>query len=711
MSAASCPVLPAECERALSAAWVLRQSVVPRMVDAGDLCSLAMSFAAALSAPCFLRIALHCSTPNVSPAEALLLHLATRQTAAPLGQLVRRCPGLGVALCMPSCVLSRVFSAASAAPLVPFDNLRLLATAFLDDLPPGALQRASGEALVRACRTGGPRAALFARELSVAPFSAHTGSQRSLEAALRAACSSGSAEAVCVLGAAPYGLGRKHALARDAGPRLCAFDCACQSGCLGVVEALARPPFGLCHRDMVVTHYSALKYACTAGCADIVSRLSRPPFCLRQQDAIKCDALVDGCCSVAVLDVLASDPYNLNGDHALFGDGDLCSLALSFAAALAAPCFRRASLLLPWQPYVLPVSHPDHVFFWSVELNLEDVVLSSGLWGRVTTARSPLEALVLHLCSLPTAGPLRELVRRCPGLCSALCCPTRELYRREWLRFVLSRVFAAASAAPQAAFDNFRFLASLPGIPGDVAKAAGQGALVGACRAGGARAAHFARELEYKPFRAHKVLRMSLVDALRMACLSGSAEAVGVLGSAPYGLGHEQAAFRSEQRWATAFYCACQSGCVDVVDALGRPPYSICQKDLVKEDCEALQLACAWGHADIVLRLSLPPFSMGRSQVLHWGLIKRGCRSVAMLDVLASAYNITGKDIRGEDALSSACRCRDAGPLLLDALAEPPYSLTREDIPLGTLLSAACYKGRQDIVRRLAQAPYTAILP
>eukprot|EP00727_Mastigamoeba_balamuthi_P001614 m51a1_g1145 hypothetical protein (538) ;mRNA; f:271714-278238 len=41
----------------LSTAWVLRQSVLPSVASAADLCSLALALPAALCAPCFLRIA------------------------------------------------------------------------------------------------------------------------------------------------------------------------------------------------------------------------------------------------------------------------------------------------------------------------------------------------------------------------------------------------------------------------------------------------------------------------------------------------------------------------------------------------------------------------------------------------------------------------------------------------------------------------------
>eukprot|EP00727_Mastigamoeba_balamuthi_P014499 m51a1_g9674 hypothetical protein (244) ;mRNA; r:1270166-1275733 len=64
----------------------------------------------------------------------------------------------------------------------------------------------------------------------------------------------------------------------------CAFDYACQSGSVDVVEALARPPYNVCRQDL--------------------------------PEAILCRALVHAGHSVSVLDVLASEPYSLNGYHA-----------------------------------------------------------------------------------------------------------------------------------------------------------------------------------------------------------------------------------------------------------------------------------------------------------------------------------------------------------------------------------------------------------
>eukprot|EP00727_Mastigamoeba_balamuthi_P006434 m51a1_g2410 hypothetical protein (524) ;mRNA; f:788419-790240 len=389
--------------------------------------------------------------------------------------------------------------------------------------------------------------------------------------------------------------------------------------------------------------------------------------------------------------------------------GDLISLALSFAAGLCSPCYLR---LLPLLPY------------------------PAGFFG------TPFETLVVTLCQQETSSPLEQLVRHCPGLCAAL--HARHPYGGYPL---LTRLFRCASRCPCCPFARLRLLALLPGMPEEAVAAAAPGALVGACEAGGARAADFARELASAPFSAHSGPQGCLTSALRMACLSGAAEAVGVLGAAPYSLGHEQAVLprsgKDREPAHTAFDDACSSPSVAVVDVLGRPPFSVCRGDILANNLAALVCACSAGRADTVARLSRPPFSLGQSEAIQCRALDHGSQSAAVLDALASSpYSLTGDHCRGAagNALSTACCglsaeavrrlalppyslghsdaiaangvqsvCSSGCAEILSALAGPPYSLTRADVDSlvpRDLLATACQKGHSEVVRRLAQPPY-----
>eukprot|EP00727_Mastigamoeba_balamuthi_P014481 m51a1_g9658 hypothetical protein (596) ;mRNA; f:1205385-1209209 len=244
------------------------------MVDAGDLCSLAQSFAAALCSPCFLRIAQLCSTPSVPPTEALLLHLATQTTSRPLEELARR--------------------------------------------------------------VGGARAAHFARELARPPFGVHKAAWDVLVQALRMACQSGSGDAVGVLGAAPYLLSHEYAVAGDK-ETLCAFAWACKSGSADVVDALARPPYNVCRQDLLDGESEAINERALAYASDSVGLLdvlASPPYSLTGDHfriilsiAIKlasnsCYSLVAACDagSLEVVEALAESPFSLTHNDALQGD-------------------------------------------------------------------------------------------------------------------------------------------------------------------------------------------------------------------------------------------------------------------------------------------------------------------------------------------------------------------------------------------------------
>eukprot|EP00727_Mastigamoeba_balamuthi_P000713 m51a1_g10639 hypothetical protein (332) ;mRNA; r:3737-7823 len=198
----------------------------------------------------------------------------------------------------------------------------------------------------------------------------------------------------------------------------------------------------------------------------------------------------------------------------MWDTGDLCSLAVASSAALCAPCFARIAALSPTLGAPVgapcaPIGHPKT--FRNV----------------VSTTASTITALVMRLAVQPTAAPLQLLVRRCPLLNRALfftlehsdpdlLCPGPPTDPdTPWLL----RAATAAASDPLVPVDNVRLLVSVPGLPTGLVKKALDAALVGACRAGGARAAAFVRD----PMFAN-VSKTAINRALRMACSNGSAE-------------------------------------------------------------------------------------------------------------------------------------------------------------------------------------------
>eukprot|EP00727_Mastigamoeba_balamuthi_P000864 m51a1_g10775 hypothetical protein (292) ;mRNA; f:14697-15703 len=285
--AAKSPWRSPSAHESLSTAWTLRQLVVPALSSTRDLLTLAEASRACLCAPCLLRIALllprrdEADDDAVPPVGALVELLAGQGRGELLGELVGRCHGLPRVLAGPSRALCSALAAAAAAPAVPPLVLRSLASviARLSNPSVPLVARAAAEALVGACRAGGARAALCARELARPPLCAHSGPRDLVIDALCAACATSSVEAMGVLAAAPYSLGHDDAL-RWGRSGMRAVDCACERGSVAVLETLAQSPFSVCRDDLLQGHLNALKSACQAGRADIVARLSQTPFSL-----------------------------------------------------------------------------------------------------------------------------------------------------------------------------------------------------------------------------------------------------------------------------------------------------------------------------------------------------------------------------------------------------------------------------------------------
>eukprot|EP00727_Mastigamoeba_balamuthi_P000863 m51a1_g10774 hypothetical protein (609) ;mRNA; f:2366-10335 len=602
------------------------QLVVPALSSTNDLLSLAEASRACLCAPCLLRIALLLPRPHyddddadtdasddaVPPVGALVELLAGQGRGELLEELVGRCPGLPRVLAGPSRALCAALAAAAAAPAVPPLVLRTIASVFSRLSSPSVplVARTAVEALVGACRAGGARAALCARELTRPPLCAHRGHRDLVIDALCAACATSSVEAMKVLAAAPYRLGHDDALRKGRSGKF-AVDCACERGSVAVLETLAQPPFSVICYHPGVEWTSVFTAACQCKSAGPLRRLALRPYMLGHEDASSLpEGKEDSSCwaSCTGTDIEQWQPHDWEPVPPLLAslaDAELCewslllstawvlrqlvvpalsstrdllSLAEASRACLCAPCLLRIALLLPRPHYDVDDADTDAY---------DDAV-------------PPVGPLLELLAGQGRGELLEELVGRCPGLPRVLAGPSRAL----------CSALAAAAAAPAVPPLVLRSLASViarlsnPSVP-LVARAAAE-ALVGACRAGGARAALCARELARPPLCAHSGPRDLLVDALCAACATSSVEAMGVLAAAPYRLGHDDA-LRWGRSGKCAVDCACECGSVAVLEVLAQSPFSVCRDDLLQRHLNALKSASQAGRADIVARLSQAP--------------------------------------------------------------------------------------------------------
>eukprot|EP00727_Mastigamoeba_balamuthi_P005172 m51a1_g14653 hypothetical protein (266) ;mRNA; r:114411-123018 len=222
-------------------------------------------------------------SPENSPAAALCIVQETT-TTAPL-----RCPGEAKTTKQRQQQLLPVLKSSpqQASPLI----LRIIASAPGVPVAP-VIHAAAAEALVEACRMGGARAALCARELARPPLCAHSGPRGLLIDALCAACGSSSLEAIRVLASAPYSLSREDALLRGRSGK-CAVDCACESGSVDALEALAQPPFNVCRDDLLRGHLGV-----AWGMANLVGTVFTTLIALDNFDIIAYSAMHGYCPSM-----------------------------------------------------------------------------------------------------------------------------------------------------------------------------------------------------------------------------------------------------------------------------------------------------------------------------------------------------------------------------------------------------------------------------
>eukprot|EP00727_Mastigamoeba_balamuthi_P013364 m51a1_g8650 hypothetical protein (882) ;mRNA; f:30223-37763 len=659
----------------LCSTWTLRTLVVPLLTDPGDLYSLSSAFPAALFAPCCRRLCSLFGVPRdvgdmfcvVHPADVflsshtltgvqgLLLAFSRRGWPELVGQLARQCRGLGAAVCAPaSSALSDALAAAASAASAP--TLRALAR--IDGVAPGAYEAAGPRALVAACGSGGAGVAEVLALLACPPFCC-AARRDFLGAALRAACTRARLRAVQALGAAPYCAGRSEASELDKRGRN-ALACACGSENVSVVEELVREPFGVGSNECRAWECKALAMACSSGCAEMVTRLTLPPFNMAHDEACTCSAALNGSCSAAVLDVLASEPFSLcfNDVHSqansmlrkacetlmssslcsawtlrtlvvplMTDQGDLCSLCSAFPAALFAPCCRRLR----------------RIFRDSVADADAETPMHTGVAG-----------LLVAFSERGWPELVGQLARQCRGLGAAVCAPASS---------ALSDALAAAASA--ASTPTLHALARIDGVAPGAYEADGPEALVAACSGGGAGVEEVLALLACPPFCC-AARRDFLGAALCTACAHGCLEAVQVLGAAPYCAGRSAAAVL-DNGGRNALACACGSGNVSVVDALVREPFRVGRRECRAWECEALAMACSSGSAEMVTRLTLPPFSMGQAEARMCRALRAGCGSAAVLDVLASEpFSLGFTDVLSTESLV-AFACKKLVPVILDA--------------------------------------------
>eukprot|EP00727_Mastigamoeba_balamuthi_P014110 m51a1_g9321 hypothetical protein (987) ;mRNA; r:139314-142274 len=505
----------------LATAWALRQSVLPRVTDTGDLLALSDAFAAALCAPAYDRLARLLSPSSSRDTAALLAFLSGLPAPRHLCRLLSRCPRLCDVLRPPTDGLRGALVAACSAPDAPLDALRALAG--VRGVPGQAYESAAPGALVAACRRGGPRAAEAVRVLAGPPFNAGASASAreapgTLAAALQAACASGCLGAVGELAGPPYGLGREHALLHDE-EEMTAVDLACESGAVGVVDALARAPFDVAREDLAENEFTALRAACKMGRADVVARLALPPFALTQDDARACNALCFGAASAAVLDALAREPYSLGAGDARAEN----NLALRLAcAAETADALRR----LAQPPY---------------SLGRDDALASECRALRVACKNGSVA--VIDALALPPFALTREDARAGGG-----------------------RALVAACNCGSAA--AVRRLAQAPYSLGrEDARIGGSAPLMCACCEG-----HLAvvEELVREPYSVGAAEAREC-RALLWACKSGNAELVRAMAREPFLFDGADAARKGN----LALLCACFSGSADAVRALSEPPFGL----------------------------------------------------------------------------------------------------------------------------------------
>eukprot|EP00727_Mastigamoeba_balamuthi_P006967 m51a1_g2891 hypothetical protein (759) ;mRNA; f:427718-430047 len=648
---------PRESCAGLESAYMVREFVVPRVRCAADLAALSVASPAALAAACLRRL-------GASERRAAMLDAAVSAFARASLAEVRA-------------IAARPFGAHVWAAPAAGDGTDAWAR---DDV--ATMARWACCVAVGGLREGGERDGLV-RELALFPFG--DGWPRSQ--ALHLACIAGMQHAFSVLAAAPEQLQRERrppaaaaggraprfarngawrswepwhtqAASEDPGPRRARMlQGACASGNATLVRMLAAAPTRLGNAEASADDYLALQLACEAGSAEIVRLLVGEPYRIRPRaDAVP--ASPDG--DAAQEPEAPAEPGGVDAANA----EEIAQAADDGAAAGAAAGAAGGVLFAALPPQAPEVELPQP----PAPAALLNALL--GLFGIDGTEASGLQKSLRHAC----VGGHVEVVRILTQ--EPLLVGKAELAADKGiLRDVISN----------ARGDIVRLFAEPPfSVKEDEFNAAAKAAIGWACSRG---RADVVRLISRPPFSLARADALQS-DALRSACVVGSAAIAEMLAGSPYWLRTEDARRAAEpepdepskQRF-TLLQMACAAGFTPLVRVLASH-YSLDKADASANGNLALRVACKQGHADVVRELSRPPFNMGQREA-------RADRCKAL-----------------EQCMFGRCEgCAD----VLRVLAEPPFSLGHGD----ALLALDSRRGRrrsaaisQATARVLVQQPY-----
>eukprot|EP00727_Mastigamoeba_balamuthi_P002175 m51a1_g11955 hypothetical protein (1004) ;mRNA; f:778401-782851 len=499
----------------LRSAWDVRESVVARIGDQGDLLALALSCPAALGQPCMRRLGSLCLRR-----DPLLPLAATLDRPAPA--------------CPPH---PRDDAAALAASVFPVGAQSPAFSAF----GPAECARA---ALLFCCAHAD--AGLRALGLFRAPAGGLEGAAPHLAAlALCCACAAGRADVVARLARPPFSLGA--ASARLGSCR--ALRLACWSGCAAAVSALASEPYLLAADDAEAA--GAARAACQGASVAVLDTLAAPPFCdgsaaaarrsLGSVGALFPDLRSDA--HAAVIRRLVAEPFGV--DPAAFESADL------LAAACAGGAVDLAALLLSF-------TRADNRKLWRADCYQKAFASGSpqllDLLDREIGASHDVDRprIAVAACSSGNADILRR------------ACQPPFSVRAEDVRAHRCKAVVAACRCKDASV--LRALSEAPLFIGaEDVRADDCQCLRAACLAG---ASEVVEALSQPPF-CLGCADARAARALTAACIAGKPRVIELLGRPPYW----QSSSEPVQNGCALLH-AMLSGSPESVEAITGPPYN-----------------------------------------------------------------------------------------------------------------------------------------
>eukprot|EP00727_Mastigamoeba_balamuthi_P012236 m51a1_g7635 hypothetical protein (701) ;mRNA; r:332141-334243 len=634
----------------LSAAYLLREHVVPALGSCADLCALALSLPPALAAPC-VSASLSAHGPRRLRSSLLdrVYDACSRENRAEIAALRSR----GLARLWATRLVDQHdagplarWACAALAPCSTFwaEHVPLLA-AF--DAPTDDELRASGGPLAWACASGLP---LVLAALPPSPYAypllplSHDAAVTLLSRAARAGC----ADVVGVLARAPFSVGGCHARARSCE----ALREACASGSLDVVVALSRPPFSLSQAELRESERAAelvLLEACRSGSARLLAALLSPPYSLAECIASQLDewsrtellrkALHEACMSghADAVQLICAPPLCVGPEHARMRSNNSNESLLHEACRLG----RKDVIAMLVEP---PVS-----------LGREDALLDQ--CHSLICALQSLDMRVVRVLARPPFSLTRDDVLE-PVRAHLTCSLDDASGVLRWLPELAEPPFSLTG-------DDLRFQLVANGA-------------------------------DLTPFE--------------LACLNGAHRLLQLLSRAPFSLGHADAAAHG----ALSLRLACRQGWPDVVAVLGAEPYSLGQSDARLFGCAALVDACANGCEGVVRLLGQPPFSLGQADARAQGgaCLAGACAAgfESIVTLLGGApWHLGADDARASDCLALRMAVESGRTEVVRLLGRPPYSLGQAEARANSnfALRVACQRGDVQMVRLLKEPPWS----